>query len=342
VELDELITAVRENYRSKVPGIEMDMTLYEESQSFPNSQNSARNFPTESTLTYSYKRAGAALHIIYGMPYLSLLEQGGPITPLHDPTGNSKLRWRFPKLAIKVVNNSSRTLMFTEVAIDVRSSDVDKRPVLLINSGHYNHSGGRHDVMPFGAFEIVNDGWGNVVNARVDLQISSPDYPELDGTRRTFNLGTFSELATINLLKDPSLPLKDCERDKEIKSYYVDVSGQIDYYDESKKRRLLKFQTPVNVVSCGWGAGTIHPNAIYDVELEAGKSGYTKYVPLAQEVKPGQTDYFLINVGSDKTAQFDLNLSFRTLGIEVPEKRVHINIFVPRSQAKFTQESLRR
>src|ERR1044072_8431346 len=31
VELDALITAVRENYRSKVPGIEMEMTLYEES-----------------------------------------------------------------------------------------------------------------------------------------------------------------------------------------------------------------------------------------------------------------------------------------------------------------------
>ena len=53
--------------------------------------------------------------------------------------------------------------------------------------------------------------------------------------------------------------------------------------------------------------------------------------PLAQEIKPGQTDYFIVRVGSDKSARYDLTFSFRAPGIFVPDKKVRIALFVPRS-----------
>ena len=76
------------------------------------------------------------------------------------------------------------------------------------------------------------------------------------------------------------------------------------------------------------------PNYTYELFLEAGRSGYTRNLPLHQEMSPGATDHFLIRIGTDKSARFDLIFSFRTTGgAHLPEVPVLLDVFVPRTQA---------
>src|SRR5205085_10406646 len=109
------------------------------------------NYPEESyrrssdtTLKYTYDRIGNVLLIKPEMPYLKSMLAGELVKSINA------YDWQFPKLSVKVLNNTKETLLLTEVAIKVNSSKINKEPILEIYSPYYDNQG---------KFFIHNEGW---------------------------------------------------------------------------------------------------------------------------------------------------------------------------------------
>src|SRR5690606_621910 len=55
-------------------------------------------------------------------------------------------------------------------------------------------------------------------------------------------------------------------------------------------------------------------------------------VPISQSLKPGDADHFLLRVGTNKSATFELEFTFVAAGGEqIPGDSVSVEIFVPRT-----------
>jgi len=317
--------------------VETDISLYENIVTLPGTQSpyDSDKVPSETTVRYYYDRHDDVLEIDYELPYLSLLMKGGPIRPLPS-LGFS---WWFPKLSIKVVNNTDRTLFLTETAIEVLSSEVNSEPLIVIHNGDHMDAGETY-LQLLGGFYITNEGWGDVRDAVVDYQLvtnKSGGRPDLNGSIGMVRLGTFSERAIVQLLASPSNPYEECRKGG---STSIDVMGSLSYETERYEKRRTAFQVVMPLVVCGGPAGPSIASSQYNVVLESDKSGYVKRVPIAQELKPGATDHFLIQLGSDKSAKFDLNISLLAAGrVTMQRKRVSIEIFARRPAMYFATQT---
>lgn len=59
-------------------------------------------------------------------------------------------------------------------------------------------------------------------------------------------------------------------------------------------------------------------------------------MPISQSLQPGKADHFVVRIASDKSARFDLALSLKDAsGRILPLQDVHLDLFVPRSQAGY-------
>ena len=50
-----------------------------------------------------------------------------------------EFNWQYPKLSIKIVNNTNKTLYLTEIVVKVKSSTINKNPILLIANESWNN-----------------------------------------------------------------------------------------------------------------------------------------------------------------------------------------------------------
>lgn len=279
--------------------------------------------PSDLTLTYTYEREGDKVLIKPEMPYLTRLSQGGPITGIDYWW--SPFKWQFPKLSVKIINNTDNTLFLTEANIDINSSEINTEPVLIIEENFYN----------VGNFDVINEGWGKVVNPTFDFGITSTDSCEKDQTLEADKISIHKE----TFLEETRVSIIDYVPSDLLGHPSVCVFGEIYYTNQSQEERTIKFKTRVSLIEPGADLPQ-PPNYLYDVFLEAGKSNYSMSLPISQEIKPGEVDHFLVRVATDKSAQFNLAFSFRAVGgIELPANEVFLDIFVPRSQEHFVQAS---
>ncbi|GEM_PF-4345966 len=284
------------------------------------------------TLSYRYERIGDSILIKPQVPYLDSLSKGGPIKGINYMW--SPFNWKFPELSIKIVNNKDKTLLLTEAIIHVRTSKVNTEPILILENNSH------------GGISIINEGWGKVIDPVVSFGIVKEEaceegFPSAE-MQIVKKIQTFFESAWVDVrdyvpeeLQLGRLQSEKLQLEEFINKKRVCVFGTIQYFTESNKHHEVKFKTLVLLGKPGEGAPR-PPTYNYELFLEAGKSGYTKYLPLSQEIKPGEVDHFLIRVGTDRSAKFDLRISFRTAGdVELPTKTILLEIFVPRSQRKF-------
>lgn len=318
--------------------IDVDVTLHEENRSFPASQypNATIPLPLESTLKYVYERIDDTLRIKYELPYLALLSSGGPIQSFSRISINSKFTWQYPKLAFKVVNNTSRTVFLSEATIEVTGSQLNKEPIVIIDNRFQYEFGGEIHTQQLGSFHVVNEGWGKLVNASLTYQATTRGTTKcrFKGASGSIYLGTLSDRADVVIVpkEDEDECIKAGESFK-----YVDVTGSIQYETEDHHYQVLQFTTYVHLGSIRYQLGVVSVNAKYDVMLEVEKGRYVIRVPIAQEIKPGETDHFLLNIAGDKSARFDLRVSLReTNGISLPNKNVSLDLFKPHSEARRT------
>jgi len=277
------------------------------------------NYCEGNVLKYTYGRLNdSTIQIKPEMPYLSLLRQASPIT--NFPT----CPFTFPKLSVKVVNNTNRTLVVSEVAINVRSSSTIDMPMLRV-AGDSEH--------PTKQLYFYNEGWQDLLTPIVEYDVTdtrSCKNVDFANTKYTKQLPTIQDSTSIDISQE----ILNFENDTPISTRYPDgqfvcVFGRVNYRTTTGPTRIVTFRTSVAVQELS-GLSTGSP-AIYGVALEAGKQGYIKWLSVYHELKAGESDLFLLSVKADRWAQFDLNFSFRTSeGSYLSGNDVFLEIFVPR------------
>jgi len=276
----------------------------------------------ELTLTYAYARVGHRVVITPTMPYWDLLKRGGPIRNV-----SGIFLWQFPKLSVKLLNNTAATLFVTEIEVRVDSSVLDLEPFL------------RTKYSATGSVIFHNEGWGAVREPQVQFDVRGADACTADGPPETAlpfaaQLPTFRTDAELPFDRYVSPRLKkladsvDLDGD-EIPDCDLCVLGTMTYATDRGERRELKFQSMQNL--CGLG-GFERAEVYYDLFLKAGTQGYTRLLPVSHSLAPGEAEHFVVRVGTDRSARFDLTFSLREAGgTSIPSDSIELNIFVPRS-----------
>jgi hypothetical protein len=270
-------------------------------------------------LKYTYDRVDEGrIQIKPDMPYLLALRQEGVIT--NFPTCPIPL----PNLSLKVVNNTNRTLFISEVAIKIKSSSIINMPMLRVAGDSQK---------PTKQLYFYNEGWQDLLTPTVEYDVTdtrSCNKVNFANTKYTRQLPTIQDSTSIDISQE----ILDFESHTPASTRYPDgqfvcVFGRVNYKTTTSPARNMTFRTWVAVQDLP-GLSTV-PVAIYGVVLEAGKQGYTKWLSVSHEIKPGESDLFLLRVKADRWAQFDLGFSFRTTeGNYLPGNDVLLEIFVPR------------
>jgi hypothetical protein len=257
-------------------------------------------------------------------------------------------KWMYPQLSAKVVNNSDKTVLVSELLIEVVDSNIDITPLPIIHENFYN----------VGAIGFVNEGWGAMSNVtlRIDGWNAPAESPndivfmwrfgsstqdpcnrdsDLLGDKMTLALGDIDQGTNVEVEEYVPEELKD--------QPLVCAFGSLSYTIPAKKTpKKFKFRTLVSRFNPGPGAPA-PPTAEYDLFLEAGKKGYTASLPVSQKLEPGEVDHFLINVSTDKSASFKLSYKFKEVsGFELGENKLNLSIFIPRGGANKGTLSERR
>ena len=274
------------------------------------------------TVTYGYQRQRETVVVRPKMPFLELYVQGGPVRDSPDPV------WQFPLLSLKIVNNTPATLLLSELAVKVKASELNTEPIL------------RPVYTATGSVIFVNEGWGKAVAPKAHFALGTKQQCIDDIDWSTVKLPYEAKMPTADeRLEIPGSELLGPDKywkittrlaksDQEGSGDYC-TYGVLSYKTPSGDSRELKFQARGNIGGLGGGAVAQY---FYELWLPAGKAGYINYLPLSQSLKPGESDHFVVRVGTDKSARFDLEFSLRdTGGAVIPVQIVDLEIFVPRT-----------
>jgi len=110
----------------------------------------------------------------------------------------------------------------------------------------------------------------------------------------------------------------------------VCVFGELNYKNEAQVNRQFRFFTEVYLGE-PLPTAPAPPTAFYELYLEAGKEDYVLNIPLAQSIKPGEIDHFLVRVATNKSAVFDINMKMiDTGGNVISNENVNLDIIIPR------------
>jgi hypothetical protein len=271
----------------------------------------------ELRVTHESSRKDGAVHITYRLPYLDDQRAGKPIHGVafrHDT-----FEWELPQLSVKILNNTTQSIMLTECVIDVTTSVPDTEPVLVIARDAVN------------GIMLINEGWGPVIDPALTFKIQAPDKNAKDITaeRHTLELPTFSADRMVRLNKYIPKELEDQPT--------LLVTGEIEF-GPAGKRKKTPFST--TMLTRSTVEHLVPPSQRYDLGLTAGKAPETHRIPISHNLKAGEADHFLVRVASDKSAHYELTLRIRRIDGEfLPEQKVILDLFVPRSAAKRVEKA---
>jgi hypothetical protein len=293
---------------------------------------------------YTYERVGDKVVIKPVVPYLSILRSGGPIDG-----SESLFRKVYPKLSIKVVNNTKETIYLTEVAVNIRSSTTDKEPVIGVGSEGWDD------------LRIYNEGWGNLINPKLTFGTTDANSckkldPRSRPLKHSINLKTFSDSVDISMKPYVYVPPREERKGNwvTIRLYpntHACIYGKIEYTTEDSSERTVAFKTTLWVGEKGevprFGV-TMGASAEYKLSLEVGlpvkaeEPGYTKRIPISHYIKPSDVDHFTILVVTDKSAMLNLSFDFLTAdGKVLHSKNVILNTFISRFWDEYKVEEVR-
>ena len=312
------------------PGSSASATFFDVTLSQRN-DDERRKAPSRLEVTYDYDRLGDKVRIRPNLPYLAAQRKGEPLVG-----GDDEIEWRYPELSIKVVNNTSRTLFFTEVAVDVVSSEVNTEPILFIAEDTLER------------LDIEDAGWGEMADCQLRFGIADVEaYKKVD---RRSPLPYKKEIGTFQ--GSVSVPLK-AFTDEFIEAQHrtqtegaakqgqlfhtllvgerVTVYGELSYLAKGA-RRALRFKTRIWTGRQPYGAAMLSEEVV-GLSLEAGKSGYTKRIPISRYAKPGDVDHFTLKVLTDKSSRNQLTVTLVSAdGQSLPGRKIDLETLIPRLQ----------
>lgn len=329
-------------------------------------------------VSYRAKSVAAGIDIAPDVPYLNLLNKGGPISPVHYYWTPFKIS--LPELDIKVVNNTGKTIFFTKAEFLIDDSHLDASPILLM--------GGRGYEMQMA---ILNLGWGPIHDARLRFDLipehrdKDPDLEGLFAKGQDFHnaiavtenesvirvdfasalasLGvdvdtiknrpiesTYFENSTTYVFKDKNGNVTKMNeqqyRERLKKAYGPFVTGsalfigELSYADPSNpsKRKSLKLVNQIVFGEPGVGAPR-PPSFRYNVKFEVEGRNYTQEVALAQELKPQEADRFTIRIAADKSSFHRFKLRLiYNNGKVITSPPITLGLFMPQDVERYLQE----
>lgn len=297
-------------------------------------------------VTYRSARRGDTLCITPYLDYLDLVARGGPIEPID-------FSWTpfepvLPALDLKLVNNTPATVFVAETVVEVESSRLDPRPLLVIAGS------GRELRLP-----LVNVGFGPVSSCTVRFALA----PERDGARAggplPFELDATAAVEHGGLDLGPAFATLGVDvaalrnLDDELAAHVVGVHDD-EPAPESPDQRRARIERALGPFALGVGfvrgeiayAGLdLHgapfarqlafraevsltrafpkapfpPTARYDVELEVDRQGYAVRVPTAHVLKPGEADRFTLHLAAPRASWHRFRLCLRCVDGELIE-----------------------
>jgi hypothetical protein len=118
----------------------------------------------------------------------------------------------------------------------------------------------------------------------------------------------------------------------------VCVQGELTFVQEGALASALRFSTIVSL-DRPLPQAPRPPSYTYGVFLEAGRRGYISRLPLSQEIKPGETDQFLIRVGTNRSADFKFRMEIQDAsGRSIWGNVFDMQIFVPRNSTRYVNQ----
>jgi hypothetical protein len=286
--------------------------------------------PDEYTLRYRYSKDAAGIRVIPDLPYLTKLRKGEPVQGFswrYEP-----FHWEFPSLAVKVLNNTRRDLLLTEVVIRVRESKLDNRPILV--SATYVVNG----------LSIQNEGWGPVVRPQLQISLKHANACEQFSLGNPINV----KLDSFDIGKSFSIsPLVPSSLIDEVKKSSfanppwpgytpICVHGKLDFKDDLGNDDSFKFASIVVLELPAIAERPLPPTYTYDLFLKAGKNGYEERKSISQEIKPGAGDHFLIRISTDRSASFKFSMDIIAAGGAVVwTGNFDMSLLLPRSGLKY-------
>jgi len=290
-------------------------------------------------IQYDYEKKDGKIYIQASSLYLRDVREGKEVSGFAFEPG--VFIWDYPALSVKVVNNTDKTLLLSEAVLQIEKSTVDTRPILAVYSPG-----------SMGRFWFANEGWGRVRDPHLALSFYGPTCSsDVSVPTQDVPLTTFLDGPSVDISKliDPTLRSASLECPSEAeksklppymranpfygcKQTEICVRGTLSYLQEDNSPFQFRFKTKVYLGPIP--APPVMPSYTYDVRLEAGKAGYSIRVPISQEIQPGKTDHFLLQVASDKTSTYDLNLKiYDAQGKAEWSGDIDLEVFVPRSNA---------
>lgn len=280
--------------------------------------------------------------------YLSLLQKGGPISPLSY--WNTPFEFEFPNLDIKIVNNTQKTIYLTQAIFKIKKSKTDPFPILLIRGTGYDMK-----------LPLMNIGWGNVYDCVIRCNVfpiknvvekNTYDYEIAIGEFERYPekidfAPVFKELGVdVEKLRSNRFPFFRGAYTQDIikafgpfKDGQVKIIGEIHYSGLNpngvKCREQLKFEAIIDLGSPGEGA-PLPPSFQYDIIFKTDKSDYEETLSISHVIKLGDADRFNIKISALKSSRhvFDLILLYNdNETITIPN--IGLNYFMSTEDANF-------
>jgi hypothetical protein len=301
-------------------------------------------------ISYVLERTNGGLRIRPSVGYLSRLATGGPISDLSY--WYSPFTPVLPVVDLKVVNNSSKTIFFTNATLEVEQSRMDPTPILLIPRDK-DASNAQHIL-------LVNDGWGSIdecllrFNLVPDGQPPSYDGPfqnevkaEAFAERTNVDISSAMEKAGVNntaikhleglshgptILREESAGRRQVSFLGPFQNNMATAQGEIVYSGGGQPGRQVKFSTRVYVTNLYLAGAPAPPTAQYDAFLQVEGDHYVVDVPISQAIKAGEFDRFTFRIAAAKSSlhRFRLKLLYND-GEIFSTTPVDLQIFIPRS-----------
>jgi hypothetical protein len=279
--------------------------------------------PPDQRVTYQGVREPAQMHVIYRLPYLERVRQGGAVAGLARE--KDTFSGEMPELIVDVHNGTDRKIGLATSVFKVDFSRIVTEPIPVFEE------------MSPASLRITNQGWVRIELPTFRFSFSS-NYDD-----HTLAVAEVHTVSLPTIADHKSIPLREFIPAELNGDPVVKITGTMQY-GEATDRRALAFSTIVrnddHVV-----ATTESPPLVFNTFLPAGQ---TEPVIVDLEstasLEPGDTATYVIRVHTDRSSAARLSVNFVTAeGTLIRGEPFLLDMFVPRfSATRWTKAAVKR
>jgi hypothetical protein len=322
-------------------------------------------------MTYLAEQSGDEIIIRPIMPYLDKMAAGGPIEPLRYITPTyCPFEWSLPALDFKLLNRTAVPFLLAEAVFDVEESALDTRPVIVVKEDVFQSLAGSFWLVNEGATSLEDVVVRfELLPGKVPAPAVFPDaFPfevavgaledqveiQVDGAfaERGVNIEELNTLMNV-VDADPQVVKVKGEGGSELVMSWEErkeairrtlgpfqeevgtVIGEIGLTEPSSgQKHSIRFRAVVYIFNANRRGLPRPPSAVYHVELETTGSNYQRHVAdFAHEIKPGESDRFLIKLEVKRSSTHRFRVAFRNVdGQAIESPWIRLQCFVPRTR----------